>query len=759
LKECAVCSRCLDDVASTCPEDGAGLRDGLPGPTLLDGKYALEQRLGEGGMGVVFRARHVALDRRFALKVVRGPSTEGRLARFRREAMALGRLKHPGIVDVTDFGVDPRAGGLPYLVMELLDGESLESRLRDGPRLSTEDSLALLEQTAQAVDFAHARGVLHRDLKPSNVLLRRRADSSPGVKLLDFGLALLDPAGDWAAPGRRAADLSPTVDDEVSPTRASGRPESEDPPDTVTVARDSSASSVETGILGSPIAEDATAGTTRPGEILGTPFFMAPERFSGGASSRAGDIYALGVVAFALLTGRLPFVGSLGAVARAHLHEAPPRPSSLVAGIPPGVDAAVLRALAKSADDRPATAGELVAAIREGFSAERRAAWRKRELPRRAAIAAAAGLLAAASMPLALRANGVQALERAALDARFARAPTRPWDARIAVVLLDEASLAEERRALADMAEPVATRLEQVFAAGARAVAVDLILPAGWGRSGSFSRLAVGHADRLVLAAHATPEGMVGTEAVAGVAATALGEQAAGRLFGLVNLEEDPDGVVRRGRLAFPTVDGPPMRSWATAAAAALTDRPGLDPPAGPALAAHLAPAGTFFIDHSAADPPGSVMSWRDLGTRLEQDPSSLHGKLVLVGARLAGSGDDALRVPGGPARSDRLPGALVQARTIDTILTGFPLREAPAAALLLWVGGVVAAVVGAVLCSPSARWAAPALLVAAALQVGGPALAFRHGTLLPVATPLLLLLVAAALALLYRRFLSARPV
>ena len=143
---------------------------------LIDGKYELRRALGRGGMGVVYLAYHRGLQREVALKVIK-PTRQGSefLARFRAEATALGRLRHPHIVDVTDFGVDPRGTGMPYLVMEHLAGVTLDRALHSG-RMSLADGLPVLSAIASAIDFAHEHGILHRDIKPENVFLSQGGD-------------------------------------------------------------------------------------------------------------------------------------------------------------------------------------------------------------------------------------------------------------------------------------------------------------------------------------------------------------------------------------------------------------------------------------------------------------------------------------------------------------------------------------------------------------------------------------------------------
>jgi serine/threonine protein kinase len=746
VKECFVCGRCLDDAAEACPDDGSVPAFALPGSPVLDGKYRLDRRLGAGGMGVVFRARHLGLDRDVALKLIRSATAPGPayLARFRTEAAALGRLKHPGIVDVSDFGVDPREGGMPYLVMEFLDGATLEEHCRAHGPLPLEAALPLLEAMAEAVDFAHSHGVLHRDLKPANVLLVPDPEGTPRVKLMDFGLARLGepsrpspspPSGGLAPVDRRGRGAVETV--------TMGSSLADDLP---TLEIDSAAAS--------PLEAPRASGSTQPGQLLGTPAFMAPERFSTGVSSAAADVYALGVTAYFLVTGRTPFSGSLGAVARGHLTESPAPPSQLHAGLSEEADRVLLRPLDKNPSGRPASARDFVLGLRSVVEAEALRHWRGQEVPRRAAASVALGLLLVGSSPLVSRMSPVANLERRAIDARIGLAPPRALDPRLLIVTLDDASLAGETRGLAEMGGPVATDLERVFEAGAKAIAIDLLAPASWARSGEFVRLVTAHRERLTLAAHATPGSMVGTEAVQGLAAAALGDEAAG-LFGLVNLEEDADGVVRRGRVRFPAQGGGRLESFAAAAARSLTGREPADPP-GPPRWLGLAAEGTFHLDFAASPAAGSIVSWRDLAGLLARHPGGFAGKLVLLGGRLAGSGDDALRVPTGDGSA---PGVLIQAHAVDTLLSGFPVRE-PQGPL---VAGAIALSIGmvafAALCGASSlpSLAGTGALIAAYL--GSAVLAFRAGQwLVPMVTPVLLLLAGVTLALALRRALPPHP-
>jgi len=743
------CRRCLDDPADRCPACGSPTEATLAGSRVLDGKLELERRLGEGGMGAVYRARHVSLGRSMAVKLIRrtGVQDAGYVARFRSEAAALGRLKHPAIVDVSDFGLDARDGGVPYLVMELLEGVSLDEHCARVGVLSLAEAVPILEGIAEAVDFAHRSGVIHRDLKPSNVLLL--SDSSvPRVKLLDFGLACLD------SPTRKAvgwADFWPETDDKQNATTRVADPAA---PDwrgqqagigrAETITRPGSAagesSSVPTTSLGSPVAELA-AGSTQPGELIGTPPFMAPERFKGAASPDS-DVYALGVIAYLLLTGQTPFSGSLGAIVRGHQQEPPPPPSGLCPALGARVDAVILRSLEKDPARRQPSAGALARELAAVAHERENRAWYARELPRRLTLALGLALAAAVAAPGVASLPPVASLERAALDARLALAPARTADPRLLIVLIDDASLAGEPRSLAEMAEPIATELERVFDAGAAGIAIDLLLPEPWGRSRTFARLVVARHERLVLAAHAGDGGFVGPEALSGLSRVALGEARADEAFGLVNLDEDPDGVVRRGRLRFATEGGGTARSWAAAAARVLGADP-VEPP-------------SFILD-SRDIPAEARIPWRELPSRLSSEPSRFKDRLVLLGAQLSGSGDETFRVS--PPRAGRatLPGVLVQARAIDTILAGFPIREAVGSLVLAGTATLAGLVAAAVLLGGRVGiGATPVALVAWPVAAWAGFVLSRR--IVPVAAPIVLIASVAILALLLRRVLPAPP-
>ena len=188
LTECPECGRCEDAVMVACPDDQTAMRL-VPGlPRLVDGKYRVDRVLGRGGMGAVFRARDMRLDRDVALKVVKADllSNPDARSRFRREAQVVAKLQHPSIVSIFDYGSLPDGGA--FLVMEFVRGRDLRVALREQGRYAQEDAVRLMTGVCAAIDAAHAAGVLHRDLKPENILL---PDGRADVKVLDFGIAKL----------------------------------------------------------------------------------------------------------------------------------------------------------------------------------------------------------------------------------------------------------------------------------------------------------------------------------------------------------------------------------------------------------------------------------------------------------------------------------------------------------------------------------------------------------------------------------------
>jgi serine/threonine-protein kinase len=265
----------------------------LPGaaisPGTRVGEYVVKGLLGAGAHGAVFLAEHRVLGRRAAVKVLHHEVAESRemTARFVREAQAVNRVRHPDIVDIYDIGELP--DGRPYCVMELLEGRTLKALLDERAPLPPAEAVAYLAKVCQALQAAHAVGVVHRDVKAGNIMLLSEGEA-PAVKLLDFGVAkLLAPGGD---------------------------------------------------------------GLTVVGQRIGTASCMSPEQIRGESIDLRADVYALGVLLYQMLTGRRPFEAADPAeVERMHLEVAPPRPSALAA-VPPALDAVVARCLEKDRERR-----------------------------------------------------------------------------------------------------------------------------------------------------------------------------------------------------------------------------------------------------------------------------------------------------------------------------------------------------------------------------------------------------------------------
>jgi serine/threonine protein kinase len=273
---------------------------------LVGGRYRLEDVLGQGGMGAVYRGVQLALDKPYAIKVLLPSLTSDPLfvARFRQEARIAAAIGHPGIVEVFDYGVED---GIAYYVMELLQGQSLADYIGADRALAPEEAVRIVAAAADAVASAHDRGVIHRDLKPANLFLARGDGGGPVVKVLDFGV---------------------------------------------------SKATMFTGAASEP--------RTVSGSVCGTPAYMSPEQLGRGKLDARSDLYSLGVVLYRLLTGKVPF-GAAEAVLVMYMHlerPAPPLEPGLSEAVPAALQEVLFRSLAKRPEDRFGSMREFAQALR-----------------------------------------------------------------------------------------------------------------------------------------------------------------------------------------------------------------------------------------------------------------------------------------------------------------------------------------------------------------------------------------------------------
>lgn len=398
---------------------------------VLDDKYRLERLLGRGGMGAVYLATHLGTERYVALKLITPQfmRNEEFVARFKREARAAGRLRHPNVVDVTDFGF-ARAGKEPvaYLVMEYLDGCTLGDVLAEEDRLPMEWVVDILEQVSSAVHEAHLQGIIHRDLKPENIWLEPNRLGGYRVKVLDFGIAKLaeaeinegglpatkqitesGPDGKEASIPRSVStgrDLEgetlvyPAEQEEVATligghtVTKSNRLTAEEEAGTQLFAnsdKTSAMSAAQTGVddedgtlilkdretsgVRSTSLEANTTGAselTRVGAIMGTPLYMSPEQCAAKKLDPRSDIYSLGVIAYQMLAGEPPFSGKTVNVMRNHIETPPQSLRERASKTPKRAARVVMSALAKDPADRPQTAAAFASELRaqaEGIGA------------------------------------------------------------------------------------------------------------------------------------------------------------------------------------------------------------------------------------------------------------------------------------------------------------------------------------------------------------------------------------------------------
>ncbi|HEV7376245.1 MAG TPA: SUMF1/EgtB/PvdO family nonheme iron enzyme [Pyrinomonadaceae bacterium] len=308
MKECPVCRHCFPDHVNHCPDDGDATTQSIAGEPVLDGRYQLDRRIGHGGMGVVYQARHIFLKTAHAIKVIL-PDLVGNdpmlVTRFRQEALAAAHIRHQNIIAVTDFGI--LRGTMPYLVMEYVNGKSLHDLLLEEGALPPSRALEIFSAIGAGVAAAHRQGIVHRDLKPLNIMFQEGLPVAEAVKVLDFGLA-----------------------------------------------------KIKSGELLGSFVQAKTSG------LMGSPFYMAPEQWSDEEPDARADIYSLGVILYQMLGGDVPFKGtSIPSIMKKHLTTAPPTFASLGVTVPPEIEAVVRHALEKEAENRPASVEDFTRELRE----------------------------------------------------------------------------------------------------------------------------------------------------------------------------------------------------------------------------------------------------------------------------------------------------------------------------------------------------------------------------------------------------------
>jgi serine/threonine protein kinase/cytochrome c-type biogenesis protein CcmH/NrfG len=322
MRRCPNCKNEYPDTFKVCPQDGGKLDEetvvlqaptvavptvpvaapsggGMIGRTIAN-RFRIEKKLGEGGMGAVYKAEHVKMNRPCAIKILSDSALNDpeALPRFNREAQMSSRIDHPNAVTIYDYGESE--DGLVYLAMEFVEGETLTKVLERDGRFPLERALRVARQIGAALDAAHALGIVHRDLKPDNIMLARRGDAEV-VKVLDFGIAKLAES------------------------------------------------------------EDKRMDLTQAGLIIGTPFYMSPEQVGGEKLDPRSDIYSFALIVYEMLTGGLPFSGqNTQAVMISRLTTTPRSLRMINPDIPPAVDAAVMHALERERDVRTPTAGKFV---------------------------------------------------------------------------------------------------------------------------------------------------------------------------------------------------------------------------------------------------------------------------------------------------------------------------------------------------------------------------------------------------------------
>ena len=264
--------------------------------TTIDGRYLVERVLGEGGMGLVYQAKHIVLNKPLAVKVLRPDVSKDQeiITRFRQEAQSASSIGNQHIIDISDFGTLP--DGSTYFIMEFLDGTDLTGAIEDAVRMAPNRVVHVVKQLTQALGAAHENGIVHRDLKPDNVYLIKRGGDTDFVKVLDFGIAKVG---------------------------------------------------------------GSNSKLTRAGQVFGTPHYMSPEQCSGSGVDHRTDIYAIGVMMYEMVTGEVPFdADNLMGILTKHLYEDPVPPRNLNPECPEDLEAVILKAMSKQVETRYQTMAE-----------------------------------------------------------------------------------------------------------------------------------------------------------------------------------------------------------------------------------------------------------------------------------------------------------------------------------------------------------------------------------------------------------------
>ncbi len=312
MKECPACRRCFSDEINHCPQDGDATTPSLLGEPILDARYQLERRLGQGGMGVVFQARHIFLKTSHAIKVIL-PDLVGNdpmlVTRFRQEALAAAAIRHQNIIAVTDFGVV--RGTMPFLVMEFVNGKSLQDILAEEKIMSPAKALEYACAIGAGVGAAHRQNIVHRDLKPLNIMIQQGQPIAEGLKILDFGLA-----------------------------------------------------KIKSGELLGSFVQAKTSG------LMGSPFYMAPEQWSDEEPDARADVYSLGIILYQMLSGDVPYKGSsIPSIMKKHLTLPLPSFKSRGVDVSPQLEAVVRHALEKELQERTPSVEAFVRELREASAA------------------------------------------------------------------------------------------------------------------------------------------------------------------------------------------------------------------------------------------------------------------------------------------------------------------------------------------------------------------------------------------------------